>query len=314
MKIICYESSRKELWDTFVDTSKNGTFLLKRDYMEYHSDRFEDASVLVFEDDGAHLLAIFPASKHGLEIRSHGGLTYGGVVCGNEMTATKMLETFSALKSHYNSLGFKTLLYKPVPSVYHRYPADEDLYALFRNNAELFRCDISTTIFLKDKIRFSEARRRGVKKATKSGLAVRETHDFETYVNLLGKVLAERHDAKPVHSAQELSLLASRFPQNIRLFAAYSGEQMLAGVVVYATPLVAHAQYIANSEDGRALGALDMVMNHLINTEYSEHRYFDFGISTENDGRMLNAGLVAQKEMFGGRGITYRSYRLQLSD
>lgn len=310
MKTICYEPNLKGQWDAFVDSSKNGTFLLKRDYMEYHSDRFEDASVMIFEEN--RLLAVFPASKHGTEIRSHGGLTYGGVICGKEMTAAKMLETFSALQAHYRRLSCETLIYKPVPSVYHRYPSDEDLYALFRNDAELFRCDISTAILQSEKIRFSEARRRGVKKALKSGLIVKESRDFETYVRMLGDVLAARHDAKPVHSAQELALLAERFPENIRLFAAYSEGRMLAGVVVYATPLVAHAQYIANSEEGRPLGALDLVMDHLINTEYADRRYFDFGISTEDGGRTLNTGLIAQKEMFGGRGIAYRFYRMRL--
>ena len=37
-------------WDTFVQESKNGTFLFVRDYMDYHRDRFQDCSLLVYRD------------------------------------------------------------------------------------------------------------------------------------------------------------------------------------------------------------------------------------------------------------------------
>ena len=39
-----YKTSDKELWDAFIDESKNGVFLFKRDYMDYHSHRFKDYS------------------------------------------------------------------------------------------------------------------------------------------------------------------------------------------------------------------------------------------------------------------------------
>lgn len=88
----------------------------------------------------------------------------------------------------------------------------------------------------------------------------------------------------------------------------------MAGVLVFETPQVVHAQYIANSEEGREIGALDLVMDHLVNVFSAGHRYFDFGISTENSGRLLNGGLISQKEMFGGRGIVYDHYRMRIGE
>ena len=310
MQIIKYSKENKEVWDSFIDSSKNGTFMLKRDYMDYHSDRFEDFSLLFFDDE--KLLAVMPASKHDNEIRSHGGLTYGGIISSRKMTTPKMLVVFEELNKFLSSKGIKKLIYKCVPAVYHKYPSDEDLYALYRNDAKLIRRDISTAILLDDKIRFSELRRRGVKKAVKNGLVVKKSDDYEGYINLLTDVLEEHHSTKPVHSAQELRLLANKFPENIKLFASFDGDKMQAGVVIFDTDQTTHAQYIANSNEGRNFGALDQVMDYLINEYAKKMKYFDFGISTEQNGNYLNTGLISQKESFGGRATMYDFYELEL--
>ena len=311
LRAVNYIHTQKSVWDKFVDNSKNGTFMLKRDYMDYHSDRFHDMSLMLFNE--ANLVALFPASLHNKEIRSHGGLTYGGIITDKKMTTTSMLQVMEVLTDFYRKNGISRILYKRVPPIYYTYPADEDLYALFRFNARLYRRDVSTAVYIPDKIRFSELRKRKIKKANKSGLQIHRSFDFDTYVTMLTEVLHARHNVKPVHTAQELKLLASRFPDTIKLYAAFQDDLMLAGVVIFDTPNVVHAQYIVNSDKGRELGALDLVMDFLINT-YSENKlYFDFGISTENDGQYLNEGLVSQKEMFGGRAIVYDFYELNIS-
>lgn len=305
-----YNPENKNVWDEFVDSSKNGTFMLKRGYVEYHSDRFVDFSLMFYEEE--KLVAVMPASLHGTEVRSHGGLTYGGIVTDKKMTTPKMLEIFETLKTFLKEKNITNLIYKRVPSVYFSYPSDEDLYALFRIGAKLVRRDISTAIYLPDKIGFSELRRRGVKKALKNGLEVRQTVDYDKYIALLTDVLSVHHDTKPVHSGDELKLLVERFPDVIKLYCAYRNDEMLAGVLIFDTPQTVHAQYIANSEEGRSIGALDLVMDYLIN-EYSKgKKYFDFGISTEEAGTVLNNGLIGQKEMFGGRGIIYDFYELEI--
>ena len=306
-----YNAGYKSEWDAFIDSSKNGTFMLKRDYVEYHADRFVDASV-VFCNDSDELVAVLPASRHGDELRSHGGLTYGGVITNKHMTASRMLEVFDALKVFLRENGIVRLIYKRVPVIYYNYSSDEDLYALFRNGAKLIRRDLSTVIDLVTPIPFSSVRVRYAKKARKMGLEVRESTDYERYISLLTDVLVARHNVRPPHTAEELRLLASRFPETIKLFCAYQGAEMLSGVLIFDTPQVVHAQYIANSEEGRNVGALDLVMDYLINTYSLHHKYFDFGISTEDGGWILNEGLVGQKEMFGGRGVIYDFYQMEV--
>lgn len=305
-----YNKKNKNEWDEFVTNSKNGTFMLSRDYMDYHSDRFEDFSLMFYED--AKLIALMPASKHGDEILSHGGLTYGGIITNRKMTTPKMLEVFEILKEFLKSKTIKKILYKRVPSIYFNYPSDEDLYALFINNANLSRRDVSTTIDLSDKIGFNERRKRNIKKAVKSNLIFKQTYDFETYINLLTDVLKFQHEAKPVHTTDEIKMLADKFPDNIKLYASYIEKKMLSGVIIFETPTVAHAQYIANSEEGKKIGALDFVFDKLINKIYKDKKYFDFGISNKDNGRYLNLGLVGQKQEFGGRAIVHDFYELEV--
>jgi hypothetical protein len=107
-------------------------------------------------------------------------------------------------------------------------------------------------------------------------------------------------------------MLAGRCPENIKLFAAYKSGEMLAGVIIYESPLVAHAQYIAATEAGKRSGALDLILGHLINDYYSRKKYFDFGISTEDAGRHLNAGLIENKQGFGGRAVVHDFYLMSI--
>ena len=101
-----YNSGDSVTWDAFVDASKNGTFMLKRGYMDYHADRFEDYSLLFYNDD--ELVALLPASIHELELRSHGGLTYGGMICSYAVKQQMML----SLHLKHSTLKISQLLIK----------------------------------------------------------------------------------------------------------------------------------------------------------------------------------------------------------
>ena len=78
-----YTENDYAIWNDFIEHAKNATFLFHRDFMEYHKDRFEDYSLLVF--DGEKLVAVLPANKNGETLYSHQGLTYGGLVYSDKM-------------------------------------------------------------------------------------------------------------------------------------------------------------------------------------------------------------------------------------
>ena len=219
---------------------------------------------------------------------------------------------FDLLLSRARDEGIERIVYKLMPYIYFRGPAGEDEYALFRLGARLTRVDISTAIDLVRPLSFSALRTRGAKKAAKVGLVVRRSDDFASFHDIITQILNQKYDAIATHSEHELRLLASRFPDNIKLYGAFLADRMLAGVIIFDTDTVAHAQYIGASEEGRSVGALDLIFQNLISAEFSKKRYFDFGISTEDGGRFLNANLMAQKEGFGGRGVAHRFYEISL--
>lgn len=124
--------------------------------------------------------------------------------------------------------------------------------------------------------------------------------------------LQSQFGVKPVHSAAEMQLLAARFPKNIKLFAVNHDGEMLGGAIIYESERVAHIQYRHATEDGERLGTLDFIMDVLQNDVYREKPFIDFGISTVDNGRSLNHGLIRNKEGFGARATVYDSYELNL--
>ncbi|MEE1361769.1 MAG: hypothetical protein U0K23_04225 [Selenomonadaceae bacterium] len=311
MKVIKYNESYKEIWDLFVSKAKNTHFFFYRDYMEYHKDRFEDFS-LMFWDDKNKLIAIMPASVKDNVVTSHGGLTFGGILSDKKMTASIMLVIFDTIKEFLLENNIKELVYKPLPYIYHKYPAQEDLYALFRNGAELFRRDISSVILLPERYAYSKGRKWMCSKGRKNRIEVEESTDFDSFISLENYVLNKYHNTVAVHLPSELKMLAERFPNNIKLFLGKKDNNILSGAVVFENENIVHVQYMANSDKGREYGALDVVIDKLITEVYSNRIYFDFGMSNENMGTYLNEGLIHQKEGFGGRGVVYDFYKIRM--
>ena len=87
---------------------------------------------------------------------------------------------------------------------------------------------------------------------------------------------------------------------------------MLGGVVIYSSDTLAHAQYMAVTQEGRHLCALDVVLSTLLSDVYADKKFFDFGISTEKNGSYLNEDLAAFKESWGARAVVYDTYELSL--
>ena len=300
-------------WDEFVKQSRNGTFLHQRGYMDYHSDRFEDCSLVAMRDGKP--CALLPACIEGETLWSHRGLTYGGwLVPFKHFDATVMVEVMDAAVEWMRSNGIRRLVYKPVPHIYHRYPCEEDLYALFRHNVSLIETNISTTIDLTCPLPLDRGNKSGANAARKAGIQVGPSEDWQGYWRLLSSLLDERYDTRPVHSLDEIRLLQGRFPENIRLYTATLDGELLAGVVMYLSAPVAHSQYIGASPRGKESKALTLLFQHLIEeSTRMGFRYFDFGISNEDHGRYLNEGLVQQKSRLGGRGIVYNTFEINNS-
>ena len=311
MEIRRYRREDKELWNSFVSKARNATFLFDRNSMDYHADRFDDNSFMFYHK--GKLKAVLPANVAGDTLYSHQGLTYGGLLLDKKATVEDVLECFDSLNSWLRENGISKVVYKALPWIYQQYPSEEDLYALtWKCKAQLISRNIASTIVIDNKLKFAESRKSGIRKALSLNIEVGESNDVDGFWHVLEDNLGNRYNAKPVHTASEMKLLMSRFPNNIKLYVAKMNGEIVGGTLIYVTPQVVHTQYISASVEGKKHGALDLLFDYIINKVYANCRYFDFGKSTEQGGAYLNEPLIFQKEGFGGRGVCYDWYQWEL--
>lgn len=305
-----YKAADYTIWNTFVSDSKNGTFLFHRDFMEYHQDRFEDFSLLIFKD--AKLLAVLPANKVNHQIYSHQGLTYGGLVYSDKLRLSTILEIFGEMLQFLNSNNFNQIFIKLIPSIYHTKPAEDLHYILFLVQARLIKRDALSVIDLRESVLLYKNRKEGVRRGINHQLVIKEENNLDIFWNqILIPNLRDKHFANPVHTLQEINMLKSKFPKNIRQFNVYFKDKIVAGTTIFESKNVAHSQYIASSESKNELGSLDFLYHYLITDIFKEKKYFDFGISNENQGQNLNQGLSYWKESFGASTIVQDFYEVE---
>ena len=313
VRIEKYSSEKEDIWNRFNKESKNSLFMFDRKYMDYHSDRFKDHSLLFYDED--KLIAILPLSEHGEELKSHGGLTYGGFITDSKMKQHTMNDCFETFISYAKENGFSKVTYKCIPHIYHNQPAEEDRFALFANGAQLVTVDVSTYVNLSSPLKMPKGRKAQISRAKREGVVIEELsslEDFKTFIELENAVLKERHEVTAVHTGSELKLLKDRLPENIHLFASMKDGNLIAGTVVYEYDQVIHTQYMAADEEARTIGALDLAVSTVIEKYKNSKKWLDFGISTEHGKIYLNEGLCSQKEGFGGRTGVYEIWELNI--
>ncbi len=307
-----YTPVDQAVWDKYVSQARNATFLFYRGYMDYHSDRFHDHSLLFYK--GNHLHSILPAHEREYTFCSHLGLTFGGLIMDKNVTAADVVQLFRELNAYLREQGFLKVIYKPVPWVYHQLPSEEDLYAIYwQCHARITQRDMGTTIFMQEHLRWRKDRLRRLKKAQEAGIIVKKTDDFASFWKVLDDNLQKRHQVHPVHTLAEIELLHSRFPDNIVQYNSYYKGEVVAGLTFYLNKgVMIHGQYCSSNDIGKELGAVDAIYNKVMYEDYPDYKYLDFGRSTEGNGDFLNEGLIAQKEGFGGRGVVYDTYEWEL--
>ena len=302
-----YDLTHYNAWNAFIGQAKNATFLFHRDFMEYHADRFTDHSLMVFE--GEKLLAVLPAHRSENTVFSHLGLTYGGLIYDDKIKQTEVIRILQSILLFLNTNGVGKLYIKSMPSIYHLKPAEELQYALFLANARLVRRDSLSVIDLTKPYFISKTRRENIRRGEKNGLIIKEEPNFKLFwEEILIPNLSKKHGVKPIHSLEEIEKLHRLFPLNIRHFNVFHNGKIVAGTTVFVSEQVAHPQYISGQSEKNELGSLDYLYHHLISGVFKDKRFFDFGISNEEQGRKLNQGLIFWKESFGASTITHDFY------
>ena len=279
-----YQKNDYNDWNAFVGQAKNATFLFHRDFMEYHSDRFQDYSLIVL--DGEKWVAVLPANVVGNQVFSHQGLTYGGLVYNEKLKLTAVIQVFRSVLSFLNENKIENLQLKSLPSIYNQKPAEELNYAMFLAEAQLIRRDSLAVIDLSKPYTISKTRKECVRRGIKNNLIIKEELNFKLFwEEVLKPNLNNKHKVKPVHTIAEIEMLQRTFPHNIRHFNVYQEDKIVAGTTIFVSDNVAHPQYVSGMSNKNELGSLDYLYYHLITSVFKDKRFFDFGISNEEQGK-----------------------------
>lgn len=310
--IVPYDSTCKPSWDAFVTKSKNGTVLFYRDFMDYHSDRFTDYSLLVYKN--TKLIALVPAHREGARFCSHRGLTYGGIVFAKRQRVTQLEMVFEAVISFLKDQQFSAFLLKTLPVIYQPRFGTGMAYILYKQQADLLQRDLNFVVDLQADIPTHKSKRKLLNKAYVADLKITDTTEFKPFwETVLQPVLETKYAATPVHSLEEISLLHQRFPDHIQQYTVrYQGE-VIAGMTLFITNDVVKSQYGAATETGEHYKALDILYMQLFaHFKALGYRYFDLGTTTGNNGYSYNHGLSDYKEELGAFPINQDHYLLNL--
>ena len=308
-----YNDSYKSEWDNFIDISKNSTFLFKRDFMDYHSDKFKDNSLLIYKN--SKLVALFPLNITDGKVYSHQGLTYGGIIVKYDIKFIKYLELFTEVLNYLHDISIDKLFIKQIPLIYNSNFNGELDYLSFISGGVIYRRDIISVIDMQNDFKISKDRIQGYKRGLKNNLEIREVDNFDDFWNsLLIPTLSKKYSVKPVHNLDEIKQLKDSFRENIKQFNVYHKDKIVAGTTIFQTKNVVHVQYIGSTTEKNSLGSLDFLFYKLIKEIYVDHRYFDFGNSHENEGMKINQGLNYWKEGFGARSVTQDFYEIETSN
>lgn len=308
-----YNDSYKSEWDNFVDISKNSTFLFKRDFMDYHSEKFKDYSLLIYKN--SKLIAVFPLNLKGGKVYSHQGLTYGGIIVKYDIKFIQYLELFTEILKYLYSSSIDKLFIKQIPVIYNSNFNGELDYLSYISGGVIYRRDIISVIDTQNYFKISKDRIQGYKRGLKNNLEIREVDNFDDFWNsLLIPTLSKKYSVKPVHNLDEIKQLKGSFKESIKQFNVYHKDKIVAGTTIFQTKNVVHVQYIGSTTEKNFLGSLDFLFYKLIKEIYVDHRYFDFGNSHENEGMKINQGLNYWKEGFGARSVTQDFYEIETSN
>jgi len=298
-------------WDAFVEEADNGTIFHKRKFLSYHpKNRFVDGSAVIVKEQKP--FAVFPAiviDRDGKKIlSSHSGASYGGVAYKTDFTIRDAFDVTEGLIKYAKSLKVDAIQLTPPPMYYASKYSNYFDFALYRNGFHYLKREISSVVQLDndDESLLSTYRpeaRTSVKKAVAQGVEIVETDRFADYYEILKKNLKMRHNVTPTHTLDELLKLKSMFPTKIRLFGAFKGDTLMAGVCNFsANKNVVLAFYISHDEEYQKYRPVNLLFYEIMKRYRQEgFKFLDFGIFTVN--MEPNWGLGRFKENFGSRGI-----------
>lgn len=308
-----YQDSMSNDWDSFINSkSVNGTFLQSRRFLSYHPEnRFEDYSLVIRK--GQEIVGVIPACRliDGNEVIffSHLGSTFGGYILSPKyLSINSTVALIGQVDELLKNEGFNSAVLKQTSDIFCKKNTASLEYAL-QHEGYSSMMELSFVIDFEDykdpvEMNFTGSRRRDCRYGEKAGcqfIKLSSDDDIREFYSVLRTSL-QKYDAKPVHSLEELLDFKNyRLSDVVEFYGVKLNNMLIAGSMVFLFDKVFHTQYLAADPaylDVFPMNYLDW--NLIRNAKDRGFRYFSFGISTEDHGRVLNSSLASFKEGFGG--------------
>ena len=306
-----YHKNIQAAWDDFVKRSANGTFLHLRPYMDYHSERFADASLVVY--DGQKIMAVLPAHLVDNQLFSHNGLTYGDFIFHKKLKLQHKVSIVKEVLAYLHQNGITRLHIKSIPFFFHKQVDQANAYIYHKAGGKIDKIKPFFVIMPQNGSRTNHNRKKNIKKLQDADYQLLEGADLlPDFWQIVQNNLESRYETQAVHSLAEMQLLMQRFPDNIKLFGLQSKGKLLAGALTYFINGAAHFQYIHSVQDKAERMAVEWLTYQVIK-QLQAHQYISFGSSEVSDNQ-INAGLAYWKESFGSRILNQFFYEIDTNN
>lgn len=312
-------------WDKFIEHKAiNATFLHYRKFYDHNPlNAKDDASLMFFKEN--RLVAVFPANlyqeNNNIILHSYLRATYGGFIISNKVGLEAAIQIVDETIKYARQNNVQQIIVRNPFRIYHSNLCDETDYAMWLHGFRVSKREIETAVQLGGDIGtirsyYHKGTKYSVGRARKN-IKVRLSEDFKNFWVMLEKCLMERYGQKPVHDYASICRLRENVGEkNVLLFGAYYEDQLVGGNVVFKiNNSVLHGQYNASDWNFQHFAPLHAVVDYIIGWGHERgFKYFNMGMSHENDGQAINKGLLHYKEGFGGRGLLRETMKFEIDN
>jgi len=302
-----YHENDAGSWNNFITRSANGTFLHHRDYMDYHAERFNDFSLMIYQ--GEKLKAVLPAHRENEVVYAHNGLTYSDFIFHYKLKLEHKINIIYHALKYLHENKITALHIKTIPFVFTRIIDQSNEYIYHQLQAKLQYVKPFFVYLNENEIKPNRNRNKNLKKiAEKNYQIVENINHLSEFWQLVIKNLKERYHSQPAHQLNEIQLLTQRFPDQIKLYTLWSGSNILSGALVYYINKAIHFQYIHSVTQKNERDAVEWLIFNILK-KHEQQKYISFGTSAVKANN-LNKGLVYWKQSFGSTLINQYHYEV----
>lgn len=295
VKLSRYTQNDKSSWDSLVAKTSPGLVLHYRDYMEYHSELFEDFSICFWDQNS--LLAVAPGTRNKDEWISHQGLTFGGLILPSE-NITEMMRYIQMLNKFLLKEDFKKSTIILASNSFYPNGNTEWIYAF--NQAGYVASENHLNQFIHKSSNLPKKKLTNARAAFRKGITFSiDLSNLPPLYNLIEENLVSKYERKPIHTLAEIELLCKRFPDLISTYTTNFEKKVVAGAIVFQSFNSLHIQYLATNDLGKQIRAQDYLIKEILDIAKAKCKNLSFGKSTSGDNAALNSSLYNFKAEYG---------------